>query len=219
VDYKTVNIDIGKYEALYAAGSQCEDPDTPYAKYVLNQLDPWKPTKILDVGCGTGVHTEWFNDNGYECIGITIEEWEIERKVHSNVQFGNIYNIPFGEKQFDLVFCLGTLEHIFVPFIAMCEFNRVLVPGGYLFIDTPNLAGNYVFNEGYYYHKSILFPIHMKDLFMRTKFEMVDGKENGGLINRYTEEIIYNPDDGTASQYQASGLGIYLVKKVEDFIV
>ena len=211
-------IDIGKYEALYAAGSQCEDENTPYGKEVLKLLEPWKPTKILDVGCGTGVHTKWFNDNGYDCIGITNEKWEIEKKVHPNVRLGNIYKIPFAEKTFDLVFCLGTIEHIFAPFIAMCEFNRVLKDKGYLFIDTPNLAANYVFEDDYYYHKSVLFPIHMKDLFKRTKFEMLDGKEKSGPINRYTEEIFYNPADGGVVQYKAAGIGIYLVQKTEDLI-
>ena len=229
-------IDIGKYEALYVAGSQCEDENTPYAKQVLKLLEPWRPTKILDVGCGTGFHTRWFNENGYDCIGITNEKWEIEKKVHPNVQFGNIYKIPFGEKQFDLVFCLGTIEHIFAPFIAMCEFNRVLKDKGYLFIDTPNLAANYVFEDDYYYHKSVLFPIQMKDLFKRTKFKMLDcekfkmvkvipterkfGRLDGGSQNgvfcRYAEEIILNPDGGNILTYLADGLGIYLVQKTAD---
>lgn len=177
----------------------CENPEVPMGKWLLQHL-PGKPDSLLDVGCGTGIHTRWFNEQGIETIGITINPAEIEQCVHENVQYGNMLDIPFENEVFDCVFCLGTLEHTHVPFIALCEFNRVLKDAGYLFFDMCGLNNSFILDERFYYHKSILLPIQIKDLLIRTGFKMIDG--------RYTDSIIDN------KYYQAAITGsCYLSQK------
>jgi len=198
-------LDLAKYEGWedepFAA---CENPDVPYAKWVVSVLLE-KPKKVLDVGCGTGVHTKWFNENGMECYGITINNDEIFKKVDDHIRFGSMCSIPFSDNMFDLVFCLGSLEHTCFPYLALTEFNRVLKVGGYLFLDMPGLENFHVINEEYWYHKMILFPIQVKDLMLKTNFDLIDGK--------WEEEVIHNPADGTAVVYHARSMGIYLGKK------
>jgi len=185
----------------------CENPDVPYAKWVLSQL-PEKPKKVLDVGCGTGVHTKWFNDNGMECHGITINQREIDKRKHENVGFGSMCQVPFPNKIFDLVFCLGSLEHTYFPYLAFVEFNRVLVPKGYLFVDMPTLSNFEEFNQEFKYHKMILFPIQIRDLMRKTNFDLVKEIK--------TETIDTNPADDTPRLYIASTGAYYLAKKSED---
>ena len=141
-------------------------------KWILGYL-PKKPTKILDVGCGTGIHTKWFNDQGIECYGITINKEEIEKKKHENVIYGDMCNIPFKNETFDLVFALGSVEHTFAPFIAMCEFNRVLKNDGYFFMDMPNIYNMEILDPQYWYHKMVLFPIQVRDLMIKSRFELI----------------------------------------------
>ena len=194
-------VDFKKYEQHDKEPlAACENPSVPMGKWALANL-PKKPAKILDVGCGTGLHTKWFNGLGIDTIGITINPREIEKRLHPKVQYGDMLEIPFGNQTFDFVFCLGTLEHTHAPFIALCEFNRVLKVGGYLFVDMPGIRTMMITNKVYWYHKNVLFPIQMRDLFLRTNFKMV--KAN------YFEEI----DD---NMYRANANARYLAQKIED---
>jgi SAM-dependent methyltransferase len=191
-------MNLSKYEAWqdepFAA---CENPDVPMGKWLLERL-PAHLTKILDVGCGTGLHTKWFNDQGIEAHGITINHAEIAKRLHKNVDFGDMCNIPFGSEQFDCVFCLGSLEHTFAPFIAMCEFNRVLRPGGWLFLDMPNIYNMEVMDSGYWYHKMVLFPIQVRDLLIKSQFRLHE--------HRYAESI-------NKTMYSADSAAIYIAQK------
>src|SRR5690606_1763642 len=42
----------------------------------------------------------------------------------------------FGEERFDAVISCSTLEHVKYPWIAVVEINRVLKPGGLVFVQT-----------------------------------------------------------------------------------
>lgn len=197
-------IDIVKYEQWnkepFAA---CEDSEVPVAHYILDFFSSWKPTRILDVGCGTGVYTKWFNENVCECVGITINEAEIKAKVHPLVQFGNMLELPFEDCSFDLVFCLGTIEHTIAPFIAFVEFNRVLPIGGFLYFNYPSIEGMEILDRRYTYHKSILFPIQVRDYLLKTGFE---------LISDLPKEEIEGP------MYRSYTHVEYIVKKVANFV-
>jgi ubiquinone/menaquinone biosynthesis C-methylase UbiE len=178
----------------------CENPDVPMGKWLLEHL-PARPEKILDVGCGTGLHTEWFNRQGIETWGITINREEIKKRRHKNVDFGDMCNIPFGAEQFDCVFALGSVEHTFAPFVALCEFNRVLKPGGWLFFDMPNIYNMEVMDPEYWYHKSILFPIQVRDLLLKSQFRLHE--------HRYAESI-------NETMYSADSAAIYLAQKMPE---
>jgi SAM-dependent methyltransferase len=48
--------------------------------------------------------------------------------------------IPFGDCEFDLVFCGEVIEHVYSPDHLLEEVKRLLRPGGYAVLTTPNLA-------------------------------------------------------------------------------
>ena len=52
---------------------------------------------------------------------------------------GSIYDIPFADRSFDLVTCKVVMEHLDEPARAVAEIARVLVRGGALIINPPNL--------------------------------------------------------------------------------
>ncbi len=82
-------------------------------------------------------------------------------------------DIPYDDETFDCVFILGTIEHTHAPFVALCEANRVLKKDGYLFLDMCSIGGMQIMDNRFDYHKSVLFPIQIKDLLLRTNFHLI----------------------------------------------
>jgi len=87
-----------------------------------------KPTdRILDIGCGEGLSFEKFNKKN-KIVGLdTNKKPRIFQKNFKYIK-GDCSNLPFKNKEFDLVVCIGVLEHIF-PFKklkkAIKEIQRV----------------------------------------------------------------------------------------------
>lgn len=168
--------------------AECEDPSVPMGKWLLEHIP--KPNKLLDVGCGTGVHTKWFNEQGIDAWGITINSAEVINRVHPNVIYGNMLDVQFKDETFDCVFMLGVLEHTHSPYVALCEANRVLKSGGHLFVDMCSIGGMQIMDARFDYHKSVLFPIQIKDLLLRTNFRLVfDGGWESFDDGKYTTLI------------------------------
>jgi SAM-dependent methyltransferase/uncharacterized protein YbaR (Trm112 family) len=77
---------------------------------------------VLDAGCGTGRHTYHMAQTGVRAVcamdlSQAIEVAARNNAVNRNTHFvqGDIYNPPFREQQFDLVYSLGVLHHLPEP--------------------------------------------------------------------------------------------------------
>lgn len=61
--------------------------------------------KILDLGCGYGKASQWFVENGFDCVGYDISEEMIEiglkQNPDLNLQCADITNIPLQYKKAD----------------------------------------------------------------------------------------------------------------------
>jgi SAM-dependent methyltransferase len=83
--------------------------------YVINTLKYNLDTdaKILDVGCGSGGFVQYFNDNGYLCLGndpdVSAVSYAATRGIQIDCIPAEIQDYP--ENYFDFVFILGSLEH------------------------------------------------------------------------------------------------------------
>ena len=87
---------------------------------------------ILDVGCGEGVpllniFSELQSNNSIS--GVDFDEIKllmIKNNIpQGNFVKGNIYNLSYKSKTFDLILCLEVLEHLSSPEIALEEIKRV----------------------------------------------------------------------------------------------
>lgn len=93
----------------------------------------------LEVGSGAGGHTLKTLGYGAEVIAtdishaidITYKKTKSHPKSHS-VQ-ADIYNLPFREKSFDFVYCLGVIQHLPDPPRGFKELSRYVKKGGSLF--------------------------------------------------------------------------------------
>lgn len=98
---------------------------------------------ILDVGCGNGAFLNSLPST-YEAVGLDFSE-EALKYVRTKAVRGNVSNLPFGSKSFDLVTCLEVLEHLPSGIFekAISEIQRVAKK--YIIVSVPN-------SEDLHYH-------------------------------------------------------------------
>jgi len=152
----------------HPASSEQPDNMKHYGKHV-NIWGQW----VLDVGCGTGMLVDWLRKQNVLAFGCTVVQAEIKKgkKKYGDdlpIKFGDMHELPYGDAEFDAIHCKDTLEHAIAPYIALCEFNRVLKPGGFLLIVQP---GEEWIECSYHY--SWMYDRQMREMLKKTKFEVV----------------------------------------------
>ena len=69
-----------------------------------------KNTTILDVGCGTGISLERFQNKCKEIIGLDPNK-ELLKQCKGKTILGKAEKLPFKDKSFDIVISLTSLHH------------------------------------------------------------------------------------------------------------
>ncbi|WP_160672214.1 class I SAM-dependent methyltransferase [Clostridium sp. C8-1-8] len=98
---------------------------------------------ILDLGCGDGRHSIYFNKEGFEVYASDINCHNIHKHVNAlditNVSIceHSFVDIPYSDGFFDVVICTSTIHHAKVYDIkrAIIEVYRILKPQGYFIFD------------------------------------------------------------------------------------
>lgn len=121
------------------------------AQYLVEKIQPFiankEKIKILDIGCGYGSFVLLSVKNGYNTIGVELEEFEHEiaqQRARTEEQPANLFklgsalNLPFGDESFDIVTFWNVLEHVSDYSKALEEAKRVLKKEGKIFIIAPN---------------------------------------------------------------------------------
>ena len=98
--------------------------------------------KVLDIGCATGSLLALLRERGWETTGVEISRPQAEYgRLKRNL---DIFDLPLEENNFrgntfDALMASHLIEHLNDPAQMIREARRILVPGGYLFITTPNI--------------------------------------------------------------------------------
>jgi SAM-dependent methyltransferase len=115
---------------------------SPHLHQLARRFAPWRDGKLLDVACGTG---EWLMATkalGATTAGIDISQvaTEICRRYSpdSEIHCGSAEKLPFADREFDFISCLGALEHFLDPHTALREMIRVAKPNALFLLLVPN---------------------------------------------------------------------------------
>ena len=123
-----------------------------------------RPGHVLDWGCGLGQLSHLLKQRGVQVTSLEYEpeatEGEIVRsELYPDVEMRMTTEpvaLPYPDASFDSVLSMGVLEHVAQPAASLDELNRVLRPGGRLYVyKLPNRRSyleKIAKRSGLYYH-------------------------------------------------------------------
>ena len=104
------------------------------AKQALANLPIDLQGTVLDIGCGTGIHTQTLANKGAAATGVDIAEGMLAqaRKMYSDPIFveGSAVDLPFCDSQFSTVFSSMALQWVSDTGLVANEIARVLEKSG-----------------------------------------------------------------------------------------
>lgn len=105
---------------------------------VLSTLGNLKPSRVLDVGCGTGANLLLF-DGQIVGLDISLKALKLAKRRKRNALLvqGSATALPFKDEIFDLVLALDLLEHLPDDLQGLREMYRVLKKGGTILVTVP----------------------------------------------------------------------------------
>jgi SAM-dependent methyltransferase len=103
------------------------------------------PTRrFLDIGCATGRLIAHMRDRGWVVQGVELCRESVEYgKANRGVEIfaGTLDQAGFAGESFDAVHFSHLIEHVPDPRGLLLEVRRILCPGGYIVVVTPNVDG------------------------------------------------------------------------------
>jgi ubiquinone/menaquinone biosynthesis C-methylase UbiE len=111
-----------------------------------------KTRRVLEVGCGTGHFSRWFDSLGFEVVGVDLSMEMLQDAIKRGSQLlvqADALTLPFPERSFELVIAVTTLEFVSEPLIMLKEMLRVASIGILLgVINRQSLLGKHLRDEG-----------------------------------------------------------------------
>jgi ubiquinone/menaquinone biosynthesis C-methylase UbiE len=166
--------------------------------------------KLLDVGTGPGYLLECAERLGFSCWGTEISRdsaQAAEKKFPGKINVGKLNEARYSNDYFDVITMTDVLEHLSDPHETMAEIKRILKPGGYLLIISPNFGSvtrkifgrdwfQYKYEHVFYFNKRSL-----KHLLGRHGLSLLEFKNNakdffvsyyGYYFEKYTIPVVGN---------------------------
>ena len=114
------------------------------ARLILKELNnkgiDIKDLKIIELGCGKGGYSLELYKKSKNLTIADIRKPDLFLKRYPKVKFTQFdfsKKFPLEDKQFDFIFCSNIIEHIKNPLFFLRECERILKPGGLMFLSFP----------------------------------------------------------------------------------
>ena len=112
-----------------------------FLRMVRTYIPP--PSKLLDLGCGSGYSSLRLAESGYRVLGMDISEKFLDRaasRIGNQLQYtiGDALEMPFADQSFDGIASFDMIEHVVDAERVFREVDRTLRPGGRVVYVCPN---------------------------------------------------------------------------------
>jgi 2-polyprenyl-3-methyl-5-hydroxy-6-metoxy-1,4-benzoquinol methylase len=113
----------------------------------LENIDGLSKSKgwALDIGCGRGQFLYLLKKIGFSVQGVEpdVSSQKYAKKIGINTIFSGYIEKFQSDKKYQLITMLDLIEHPLEPMILLKSVDKILAPGGYLLIWTPNGASDH----------------------------------------------------------------------------
>lgn len=114
---------------------------------IIRSLPSYRNLDFLELGCGDGYMLEALSKEGVKAVGTTyldkttdyIRSRDHPENIHVRSGIDLNRPLPFADAAFDVVYSMEVIEHIEKHSNFISEAARVLRPGGWFILTTPNL--------------------------------------------------------------------------------
>ena len=131
---------------------------------------------VLEAGCGAGRFTEILLHNGANVVSIDMSsavdanQENFPQNEHHIIAQADICELPFLEGQFDMVVCLGVIQHTEFPDKTLEALYEQVKPGGWLIVDHYIFSWSYLTQVAKILFRFILKRIHPESAFVITGY-------------------------------------------------
>ncbi len=142
--------------------------------------------KILDIGSAFGYFMDKAVERGFDAYGVELSNFSsaiAKKRFGSKVFNGKLENARFPDGYFDIITMFDLIEHIPEPVEFMKEVKRIIKPGGFIAITTPDTSSPSFKLLGYgqwfhwkFEHLSYFNKKSIKELSKQTGFSLVEKK-------------------------------------------
>lgn len=156
----------------------------------IRRLEGIKKGKVLDLGCGIGVYLKTLKELEWETVGIDINFRAVKIAKESfglNVFCGELHDLSFPDKSFDVVTAYASFEHVHNPSKLLQEVHRVLKNSGLfvIYLQNSGCIELKIFKT-YWYHLDV--PRHLYNFSTKTLKAILH--KNGFSVTK----VCYDPD-------------------------
>ena len=102
---------------------------------------PGEGATLLDIGCGSGAFVRRALSLGYMAEGLEFDAHAVTAAVSEGlpVREGSLPGTGLAQDSYDAVTLSQVIEHVHDPLAALREIQRILKPGGWFWLATPNM--------------------------------------------------------------------------------
>lgn len=128
------------YEDYFSLEEEVRATARERLKVVMRHL---RGGRLLEPGCATGWFLDEARSEGFEVQGVELSDFAAgwgRQKLGLPIVTGTLAEAGLADGGYDAVALWDVLEHLPDPMSELQEVNRVLKPGGYLFLSVPNIG-------------------------------------------------------------------------------
>lgn len=174
-----------------------------------------KGLDTLEVGCGAGRFTELLVQAGANVHAVDLShavEANLENvgtRPNYQVAQASVYDLPYPQEIFDVVICLGVVQHTPSPERTIRDLYRMVKPGGLLVIDHYRLQHAYFSSTAFLVRpvlKRLPPPVAMRavkamtDMFFPIQWRLRGNRVPYALVNRMSPLCIHFLDNPELSE-------------------
>lgn len=187
---------------------------------LTRELDRRK--RFLDIGCATGMLLDYMRGRGWIVQGVELCRESAEHGMQLrklDILVGTLEEAGFPDAVFPVVHFSHLIEHVPDPKAFFAEVRRILVPGGYVIVVTPNIDGLQarLFRERWRSaiadHLTLFSSKTLRKILVESDFQVLKTVTWGGLAKGSVPGIVKRPVDYLAKKLGFGDVVLMLARK------